>query len=52
MCKKLRAAYPDDDLTPDELLVKHFPDVVYLFNSDDGSPVYLNAALRRQHPPA
>ena len=27
MCKGLRDRYPENDLTPDELIKKHFPDV-------------------------
>ena len=26
-CKRLKEKYPEDNLTPDELLEKHFPDV-------------------------
>lgn len=28
MCKKLREKYPDDGLSPSELLEKHFPNVI------------------------
>lgn len=29
MCKGLRKEYPEDDLAPDELAKKYFPDVVF-----------------------
>lgn len=30
MCKGLRERYPEGDQTPDELVKKHFPDVVVI----------------------